>query len=382
VRAVLFGTFNSRHTANVLLAEELRSAGIELRVCHEPLWEETRDKHDEYFSPGRMLGLALRWLVLSFRLALRFRYAAAGADIIVVGFNGQLDVLLARLLAGGRRVVFAPLVTLGETLIDDRQIYRETSLVGRLLRGLDRLTMAAADTIVMDTQAHADWLATCVGVAPEKIRVHLLGAEDAYAPAVSTTGRPLEWQPGPRLRVFGYASYLPLHGMEVVVAAARELRPEEGIAFLLVGSGPERSRFEAELRDLPHVTLEDWMTQDELVKNLREADAVLGIFGSSVKAKMVIPNKVWQAAQVGRAVVTADTPAVREVFVPGESIVATAAEGAALTAALRELAGDAARREALGHAAREAVQRQAGAGRRAERWRESLGLPARAQDTA
>lgn len=377
MRAVLFGTFNSRHAANVLLAEELRAAGIELRVCHESLWEETRDKHDAYFAPGRLLGLALRWLVVSFRLALRFRYAAAGADIIVVGFNGQLDVLLARLLAGGRRVVFAPLVTLGETLVDDRQIYRETSLIGRLLRGLDRLTMAAADTVVMDTQAHADWLAAQVGVAPQKIRVHLLGAEAAYCPAAHATGSPMQWQPGPRLRVFGYASYLPLHGMAVVAAAARELRPEEGIAFLLVGSGPERARVEQELGGLPHVTLEDWMTQDELVQNLREADIVLGIFGSSVKAKMVIPNKVWQAAQVGCAILTADSPAIREAFVPGESILTTAAEGAALAAALRELAGEPERRAALGRSAREAALQHAGAEVRARRWRETLGLAPR-----
>ncbi|MEO2169330.1 MAG: glycosyltransferase [bacterium] len=377
MRAVLFGTFNSRHAANVLLAEELRTAGVELRVCHEPLWEETRDKHDAYFAPARLLGLALRWLVLSFRLALRFRYAAAGADVIVVGFNGQLDVLLARLLAGGRRVVFAPLVTLGETLIDDRQTYREASLVGRLLRGLDRLTMAAADTVVMDTQAHADWLATQVGVAPQKIRVHFLGAEAAYCPAPKVTGSPMQWQPGPRLRVFGYASYLPLHGMAVVAAAARELRPDEGIAFLLVGSGPGRARVEQEFGALPHVTLEEWMTQEELVQNLREADAVLGIFGASVKANMVIPNKVWQAAQVGRAIVTADTPAIREAFVPGESILTTAAEGAALAAALRELAEDPERREALGRGARTVALQRASAEVRAARWRETLGLAPR-----
>ncbi len=37
---------------------------------------------------------------------------------------------------------------------------------------------------------------------------------------------------------------------------------------------------------------------------------------------MVIPTKVYQAAAAGRAVVSADTPALREVFTPEEDVLA------------------------------------------------------------
>lgn len=384
MKAVLFGTFNAGHAANVLLAQELRAAGIELRICHAPLWEETRDKGDSYFSPLRLAVLAVRWLGLSLRLALRFRYAAAGADVIVVGFNGQLDVLVARLLARGRRVVFVPLVTLGETLLDDRRLYTETSLVGRLLRGLDRLTLSLADTVVIDTEAHASYLETRVGIPRTRIRVHLLGAEEVYCPALEgqSASRSSRWQPGPRLRVLSYCSYLPLHGMDVVAVAAAELEPEEGIAFLLVGTGPCRASLETQLCMLPHVTLEPWVSQKELVRNLREADVVLGIFGESVKAQMVVPNKIYQAAQVGRAIVTADSPAIREVFVPGESILAIPSTGPDLAKTLRELAGERTRCDSLGVAGRRAVLAQAAPGVRAARWRETLGLSSASLDAA
>ena len=124
---------------------------------------------------------------------------------------------------------------------------------------------------------------------------------------------------------------------------------------------------EAIVRDLPHVRLRDWIPYQELPARIRAADVVLGIFGSSIKARMVVPNKVYQAAQVGRAIVTADTPAIREVFRPGESIWTIDPEPSALAGALRRLARETDLRERLGREARADVLRAAGPAVRAAR---------------
>lgn len=179
--AVFFGTFNAKHAANSLLADDLRRAGVDLRSCHEPLWEETRDKHASYFSPMGLVRLAGRFLVAMVRLAGRFGPEAAGAELVVTGFNGQLDVLLARRLAGGRRVLFAPLVTITETLVDDRAQYREGSALARIFATIDRWSCGAADIVLADTRAHAGYLTERIGVAEEKILVQYLGAEESFA---------------------------------------------------------------------------------------------------------------------------------------------------------------------------------------------------------
>ncbi|HEY8515145.1 MAG TPA: glycosyltransferase [Candidatus Binatia bacterium] len=379
--ALLFGTYNSRHAANSLLASDLRAAGFEVRECHEPLWEATRDKDAPYFAPLGLARLALRYLAAAARLARRFPASARGASLVVAGFNGQLDVLLARALAGGRRVLFAPLVTVSETLIDDRATYRDGTLAGRLLRALDRRTLAAADVVLIDTAAHRDYLIARLGAEPARVVVQYLGAEPAFAAAeaagdaageadvanatdVASAARPL--------RVLGYSQYLPLHGNEVIAQAARLLTDDPSIAFELVGTGPERARVEPLLRALPNVTLVDWVPYEELPARIAAADVALGVFGTTDKARMVIPNKVYQAAQVGRAIVTADTPAIREVFVHGESAWLVPPEPRALADALLRLARDPDLRARLGRGARSAVERAAGPAVRAERLRAAL----------
>ncbi len=369
--AVFFGTYNAKHAANALLADDLRRAGVELRLCHEPLWEETRDKHASYFAPAALARLAGRWSLAMVRLGARFGGAASGASTIVAGFNGQLDVLLARLLARGRRVVFAPLVTITETLVDDRAQYAPGSVMARLLAAIDRMSLGAADVVLVDTRAHGEYLTTRLGLAPDRIVVQYLGAEDVFASSARAVLPSAE--AGVRLRVLGYGSYLPLHGYDVVAHAARLIGADDGIEFELIGSGPERARIDPLVHDLAHVTSLDWVPYEDLPGRIQSADVVLGIFGSSVKARMVVPNKIYQAAQVGRAIVTADTPAIREVFRPGESIVTVEANPEALAAALRSLAGAPERRDALGRAARADVARAAGADVRAARLAEVLG---------
>jgi glycosyltransferase involved in cell wall biosynthesis len=271
-------------------------------------------------------------------------------------------------------------VTVSETLIDDRAAYSASSPAGRLLRALDRLTLAAADVVLIDTAAHRDYLVERFGVAPRRVLVQYLGAEPLFAaaaqaatsaPVAAAVVRTANETPRP-LRVLCYSQYLPLHGSEVIALAARLIPIDSGISFELVGTGPERARSDAFVRKLPHVRVIDWVPYEELPARIAAADVVLGVFGTSAKARMVVPNKVYQAAQIGRAIVTADTAAIREVFVHGESVYAIAPEPRVLADALLALAADPPLRERLGQGARVAVARLASPPVRAERLRAAL----------
>ena len=344
-RACLFGTYAREHSATRLLRGTLEAAGYDVVECHVPLWERTRDKLGGYFGPASLARRGVEYMRALPRLMARWRAVGRGARIVVVGFNGQLDLLIARRLISGRiPTVFAPLVTVTETLVEDRQVYRPGGIAARLAHWLDRATLGAADLVIADTEAHRTYMAEAFGIASARIGTLYLGAERAFyepAPAVA----------GPARSVLFYGQYLPLHGLGAVVDAARHLAGR--LAITLVGTGPERPAIEAAARSIPNLRFVDWVPYGELPSWIGNADLCLGVFGTSAKAARVIPNKVYQCAAGGRAVVTGDTPAVREVFRHGENAwLIPPGDGSALAEALATLAADGERRCAVGARAR------------------------------
>ncbi len=342
--ACLFGTYDRTHSATRVLHQALVGAGYRIEECHEPLWEETHDKHARYWGPRSLASLGTRYLAAVRRLAGRWRARAVGPPpLVVVGFNGQLDVLVARRVCRPRAgLMFAPLVSVTETLVEDRRLFGPRSLRGRAARALDRVTLGAADLVLADTVAHGTYLQA---LAPRAtVGVWYLGPEPEFC--VPRAAAPVA------RRVLFYGRCVPLHGIDTVIAAAERLRGRA--QFVLIGSGPERPRLEGlvKARGVPLV----WRPEVPLTTlpdELAAAAVVLGVFGTGQKAAMVVPNKVYQVAASGRPLVTRDGPALREVLEPGVHCLACPpGDPEALATAVATLLDDPRRAERLGQAAR------------------------------
>jgi glycosyltransferase involved in cell wall biosynthesis len=191
---------------------------------------------------------------------------------------------------------------------------------------------------------------------PERLAVCFVGAEERlFRPGPSPAGA---------FHALFVGKLIPLHGIETILAAAR-LVPE--IPFRIVGSG-QLDRLLADRH--PNVEQVPWIDYERLPDELHRAGCALGVFGTSAKAARVIPNKAFQALACGTALVTADTPAARELLRDGESaLLVPAGDAGALAAAVRRLAGEpglAGRIGAGGLAAYEARASEAVLGRR---WR-------------
>jgi glycosyltransferase involved in cell wall biosynthesis len=291
--------------------------------------------HFGHYDPGyarnRTLGKALRRAgasvvdicdrrrFLARTPALTRRGWRARPDVILVGFPGHTDVATAKLVALRHRVpvVFDALVSLWETNVVDRRTVRARSLSAHRYRTADRVACSLADAIIVDTDAHVAWFRAAFGIAPDKLHRVWVGADDELM-APCRARRPAE-----SFTVFFYGTFIPLHGIEHIIGAAQRLQERDAaIRFVLCGSGqtlPAMRRLAATQR-VSNVAFLDRRPVPDLRRLICDSDLCLGIFGTGAKARAVIPNKLFDALACGRAVVTADTPAAREVLTHGRDV--------------------------------------------------------------
>jgi glycosyltransferase involved in cell wall biosynthesis len=272
---------------------------------------------------------------------------AGRADAVVIGYMGHFDVHLARRLWPDVPVVLDHLVSAADTA-HDRGV--SSSRLNRILKRLDESAIRAADVVCVDTDEHG---ALVPPWARERVVVVPVGAPASWYHAPSPRpGRPLE--------VIFFGLYTPLQGAPVI-GKAIHLLTDRPIRFTMVGTGQQLEETRSAVEPNTNVTWRDWVDADELPALVAGHDVCLGIFGTSPKAGRAVPNKVYQGAAAGTAIVTSDTPPQRRALGAAAVFVPTG-NAAALADALSELAYDEGRLWAL----REAAYRRAEAAFRPE----------------
>jgi glycosyltransferase involved in cell wall biosynthesis len=385
MRIMLFGTYDTTmHPRIATIAEGLVANGLDVAECNAPLGLSTAD---------RVAMLAKPWIggpALVGRLARRWTTLAVHAarmpmpDVVVVGYLGHFDVHLARLVFGVRGLIRRRRVTIVlDHLVGASSTGKDRRLDGGarqlLLRMIDAGALRAADVIVVDTDEHLASLpqrhrghAVVVHVGapaawydaartadaqdyPDRAAVSGGAASGAAVSGAAASGAAVSGAAasgpgtGP-LKVIFYGLYTPLQGTPAIGAALGKIAGA-AIEVTMVGRGQDEAETKSAAAVSTSVRWLDWVPAAELPALVAEHDVCLGIFGSGEKARRVVPNKVFQGAAVGCAIVTSDTAPQRRVF-GDAAVLVPPGDADALAAALIELADDRGRLAELREAAR------------------------------
>ncbi len=350
LRVCYFGTYERDYPRNAQVISCLRRSGVEVIERHVSVWEGQEHK----WRAG--VGTAVRLALAELRL---LRRPGPEFDVLLVGYPGHLDLLAARCIAGRRPLVFNPLVSLSDTLVGDRGRFRAGSPPARALEAVDRAALRAADLVVADTEGNAAHFAALAGLPPSRVGVCFVGAEErVFGPG---------WHGPEQFTCLFVGKLIPLHGLETILQAAR-LAAE--LSFRVVGSGQLERLLE---RRPPNVEWIPWVPYESLPSELHQASCALGIFGRSEKATRVIPNKAFQALACGTPLVTADSPAARELLThEQDALLVPAGDAEALAGALRRLAADPGLAQHLSTGGSQVYREQASEAVLGSRWRSLL----------
>lgn len=345
MRLLVFGTYDAgSHPRVGIVAEGLARHGFEVSECNMPLGIDTAGRVEILQRPWLLPFMAYRILRCWWALARRAR-SMPRPDAVLVGYLGHFDVLLARMLFRRTPILLDHLIFAADTARDRGE---SGGIKQALLRAVDKAALKSADVIIVDTDEHR-------ALVPEKLRaravVTAVGAADEWFEAA----RPPAEISAERLRVVFFGVYTPLQGAPVIGRALAELAGEP-IEITMIGGGQDLAETRAAASVNERVTWLEWIEPDELPKLVADHDVCLGVFGTSDKALNVVPNKVYQGAAAGCAIVTSASPPQQRTLGQAALLVSPG-DSAGLASALRRLALDPARltrlRAAAGSLARE-----------------------------
>lgn len=233
-------------------------------------------------------------------------------NYILIGHPWHSEFLVGYILKVlmKKRLVFDIFVSCYETIVLDRNILDKNSFQAKKLLFTDQLFCKLADIVLIDTLDHRDFLVNLLHINKKKFRIIPVGADDKiFHPKINKSKK--------QFTVLFYGSYAPLQGAEQIAKAA-ELINDKEVKFRMIGDGQKFNQVKGinEKSDIQNLKLiKNWISYRKLAKEINQSDICLGgPFGYSEKAKIVIPNKTYQALASKRAVIVGNTPANRKIF--------------------------------------------------------------------
>lgn len=230
-------------------------------------------------------------------------------DMSFIGFAPQLVIPLFRRKLRKKPLVMDFFISMYDTLCFDRKIFGKKSLMGQLLRLVDKRTLAAADLAICDTKAHGSYFCREFGFPSDKMSV-------LYLEADSSIYYPREVPKNKDFTVLYFGSVLPLQGVSVILKAIDLLKDEEGLRFVFIGPLGKKN-----VRTGENITeYINWLPQEELAEKIAGADLCLGghFDGSIMKARRTIAGKTYIYRAMGKPVILGDNPANHELYSEGD----------------------------------------------------------------
>ena len=224
-------------------------------------------------------------------------------DIYILGFRGHEFYWPLRGLVGDKPIILDALMSPYASLSRERKFGIPGVAAASAWRILERGILNDADVVLTDTTPHLQFYQQEFLLPSGKLLALPVGAEESSADVHPTQyNSPAKSED--EMSVLFYGSFLPLHGIDIIIEAASLLKGLP-IRFDFVGGNDQQARkLKAKCADLGIIryTHKRWVSFDELINLIiPEADLCLGgPFGNTEQARKVITGKTSQCLALGK----------------------------------------------------------------------------------
>lgn len=311
MKVCYFGTYRAEYSRNKIMIAALKTAGVDVSICHETLWKSIEDR--ENVTVGGWRSPKFWWRVVKAYSKLIFKsFSIGNFDIMILGYPGQFDVFLARLICALKKKPLVWDVFMSVYLVAlERKLEGSRHSAVNMLKRAENRALGIPDLLFQDTEQYVNWFHDTYGIKSDRFRLVPTGADDSiFKPLTQVKVRK------DKFKVLYYGTFIANHGLDHILEAVTMLSHDDSIEFLFIGEGPEKARIVklAEAEGLANATFLGWCSQTELVEHIGTTDVCLGAFGSTPQSLMTVQNKIYECMACGKAIITGASPAVLSQF--------------------------------------------------------------------
>lgn len=220
------------------------------------------------------------------------------ADVYILGFRGHEIYWPLRFIVGRKPIIFDAMMSPFAALTEESKLGLPGIIASPFIHLIEKHILNDSYLILTDTKLHSRYFSNEFGIRENKIIAVPVGAiENIHAVKKNAEG-------AHEISLLFYGSFLPLHGANIIIAAAHHLR-DLPIRIDFIGGGLEISQTLASSfpsSDTLHYTHRAWVPFDELIKRtIPQADICLGgPFGDTAQARRVVTGKTSQCLAAGK----------------------------------------------------------------------------------
>lgn len=273
------------------------------------------------FGPLKVISSLSSILLFASEFLIKYLFA----DVLyLLPMNANcLNVILPLKKFSSKKLISELYISLYATAEDRSWFSSEKSLKAKYFKYIDRLMLDKSDILIHLSAHELDHIAKTINFKNlDEKEIYIL----PLAIEPKRKAKPLD---SDTFRICWWGSFIPLHGIDVVLKAFEILIKQwEGkISFDMFGRpGPKADHYINVIQELGittnvHLHTDKTFANGQLGKYLEHyCDLALGHFGNSPKAKHCFPNKIVDAMAMGIPVLTMNAPSIKEFADPEKDL--------------------------------------------------------------
>ena len=267
--------------------------------------------------------------IISFFKFLKYKNKS---DIILIGFLGHFFLPFVKLFTR-KKIIFEAFLSTYQTLAFDRKSIKPHGFLAKIIRFIEHFDCQLADLVLLDTNQHIQYFIDQYQLNRIKFRRSLLSCDDKLmTPRLNISED--------QFIVHFHGEFQALHGAKYIIEAASFI---PHVQFRMIGGGKEwQVCYQlAQSLKIKNIEFIPPVRFDIIPEYISSASICLGIFGETQKTQLVIPFKVYETLSMAKPIITADSPAIRELLSHNENVyLCEAANPKSLADAIETLRND------------------------------------------